>query len=161
MPMAMENLSIAQHRDTSWYAHTQSGSYKPKVRQFDVGDFVYFQRKPSGTLDTFSGRTILMIKTIKPSDVLELQGINGCIIRDHSKNYVPSHLLNLDLTIITSTWSPPLDYPCQVCQRTYNVDHMMLCNNCNGGYHLFCFKSELIQVPTGIWYCSSCSPTTP
>jgi hypothetical protein len=37
--MAMEN--IAQHQDTLWYAHTQGGSYKPKVRQFDVGYFVY------------------------------------------------------------------------------------------------------------------------
>ncbi len=44
MPMAMENLSIAQHRDTLQYAHTQNGSYKPKVRQYDVGDFVYLQR---------------------------------------------------------------------------------------------------------------------
>jgi hypothetical protein len=43
MPIAMENLSIAQHRDTSWYAHTRGGSYKLKVRQFDVGDFVYLQ----------------------------------------------------------------------------------------------------------------------
>jgi hypothetical protein len=42
--MAMENLSIAQHRDTLRYAHTRGGSYKPKVRQFDVGDFVYLQR---------------------------------------------------------------------------------------------------------------------
>ncbi len=42
MPMAMENLSIAQHQDTLRYAHTQGGSYKPKVKQFDVGDFVYF-----------------------------------------------------------------------------------------------------------------------
>jgi hypothetical protein len=41
MPMAMENLSIAQHRDTLRYAHTRGGSYKPKVRQFDVGDFMY------------------------------------------------------------------------------------------------------------------------
>jgi hypothetical protein len=43
MPMAMENLSIAQHQDTLQYAHTRGGSYKPKVRQFDVGDFVYLQ----------------------------------------------------------------------------------------------------------------------
>jgi len=42
MPMAMENLSIAQHRNTLRYAHTRGGSYKLKVRQFDVGDFVYF-----------------------------------------------------------------------------------------------------------------------
>ncbi len=39
MPMAMENLFITQHRDTLQYTHTQGGSYKPKVRQFDVGDF--------------------------------------------------------------------------------------------------------------------------
>jgi len=42
MFMAMENLSIAQHRNTLWYAHTQGDSYKLKVKQFDVGDFVYF-----------------------------------------------------------------------------------------------------------------------
>jgi hypothetical protein len=41
IPMAMKNLSIAQHRDTLRYAHTRGGNYKPKVRQFDVGDFVY------------------------------------------------------------------------------------------------------------------------
>ncbi len=41
MPMAMENLCIAQHQDTLWYAHTRGGSHKPKVKQFDVGDFVY------------------------------------------------------------------------------------------------------------------------
>jgi hypothetical protein len=41
MPMAMENLSIAQHRNTLRYAHTRNNSYKPKVKQFDVGDFVY------------------------------------------------------------------------------------------------------------------------
>jgi hypothetical protein len=42
MPMAMENLSITQHRDTLRYADTRGGSYKLKVKQFDVSDFVYF-----------------------------------------------------------------------------------------------------------------------
>ncbi len=41
MPMAMENLCIAQHQDNLRYANIRSGSYKPKVRQFDVGDFVH------------------------------------------------------------------------------------------------------------------------
>jgi hypothetical protein len=65
--MAMENLSIAQHRDALRYAHTRGGSYKPKVKQFDVGDFVYLQRQPNDTLDTSSSRTILRIKAIRPS----------------------------------------------------------------------------------------------
>jgi len=159
--MAMENFSIAQHWDTLWYAHTQGGSYKPKVRQFDVGDFVYFQRQRNDTLDTSSGHTILRIKVIRPSSVLKLQGADGCTIRDHSKNCAPCHLPNLDPTIIMSIWIPPLDYPCQVCQRTNNVDQMLFCDNCNGGYHLFCLKLELTQVLVDIWYCSSCSLVAP
>jgi hypothetical protein len=159
--MAMENLSIAQHRDTLQYAHRRDGSYKPKVRQFDVGDFVYLQRQPNDTLDTYSSCTILRIKAIKASSVLELQGADGCIIRDHSKNCAPCHLPNLDPTIIMLTWIPPLDYPCKVCQRIDDVDQMLLCDNYNGGYHLFCLKLEVTQVSADIWYCSSCFPTTP
>ncbi|KAH9539057.1 hypothetical protein CY35_15G039600 [Sphagnum magellanicum] len=136
MPMAMENLSIAQHRDTLRYAHTRGGSYKPK-------------RQPNDTLDTFSGHTILRIKVIRPLGVLELQGADRRTIRDHSKNCAPCHLPNLDPTIITSTWIPPLDYPCQVCQRTDDADQMLFCDNCNGGYHLFCLKPELTQVLAG------------
>jgi hypothetical protein len=72
MPMAMENLSIAQHRYTLRYAHTRSDSYKPKVRQFDVGDFMYFQRQLNDILDTSFSRTILRIKAIRPLSVLGL-----------------------------------------------------------------------------------------
>ncbi len=92
MPMAIKILSIAQHRDTLWYAHTRGGNYKPTVKQFDVGDFVYLKRQLNDTLDTSFGRTILRIKAIKLSYVLELQGVNGCTIQDHSKNCAPCHL---------------------------------------------------------------------
>jgi hypothetical protein len=131
------------------------------VRQFDVGDFVYLQQQPNDTLDTSFGRTILRIKAIRPSSVLELQGANGRIIWDHSKNYAPCHLPNLDPTIITLTCIPPFDYPCQVCQRTDDANQMLLCNNCNGRYHLCCLKPELIQVLAGIWHYPSCSRATP
>jgi hypothetical protein len=59
---------------------------------------------------------------IRPLSVLELQGANERTIWDHSKNYAPCHLLNLDPTIITLTWIPPFDYPCQVCQRTNDAN---------------------------------------
>jgi len=95
--------------------HTRGGNYKLKVKQFDVGDFVYLQQQPNDTLDTSYRHIIFRIKAIMPSSVLELQGVNGCIIQDHFKNYAPYHLPNLDPTIITSTSIPPLDYPCQVC----------------------------------------------
>jgi hypothetical protein len=131
------------------------------VKEFDVGDFVYLQRQPNDTLDTSFGHIILRIKAIRPSGVLELHVANGRTIRDHSKNCAPYHLPNLDPTIITSTWIPPLDYPCQVCQRTDDDDQMLLCDNCNGGYNLFYLKPKLTQIIVSIWYYSSCSLATP
>jgi hypothetical protein len=110
-PMPMESLSIAQRQDALRYANTRGDSYKPKVTQFHVSDFVSFQR-PNDILNIFSSRTILRIKVIMLSNVLELQGIDERIVRNHSKNCAPCHLLNLDPTIITSTWIPSFDYPC-------------------------------------------------
>jgi hypothetical protein len=92
------------------------------VKQFDVADFVYLQQQFNDTLDISSNHTILNIKAIRPSSVLELQGIDRRTIQDHSKNCAPYYLPNLDLTIITSGWIPPLDYPCQICERTNDVD---------------------------------------
>ncbi len=114
--MAMEILSIAQHQDTLRYAHTQGGNYKPKVKQFDVGDFVYLQQQPNDTLNTSSDCTILKMKAIKPSSVLELQGADERTIQDHSKNCDPYHLPNLHPTIITCS-----SYP---CLNHYNHNHI-------------------------------------
>ncbi len=75
VPMAMENLFIALHRNTLWYTHTQGGNYKPKVKQFNVGDFESFQQQPNDTLDISSVHIILKSKSIRPSGVLELQGM--------------------------------------------------------------------------------------
>ncbi len=44
------------------------------MKQFDVGDFVYFQWQPNDILNISYSRNILRIKAIKPSSVLELQG---------------------------------------------------------------------------------------
>jgi len=73
------------------------------VKQFDVDDFVYLQWQPNDTLDISFGCTILKIKAIKLSGVLELQEANGRTTQDHSKNCAPYHLPNLDPTIITLT----------------------------------------------------------
>jgi hypothetical protein len=38
---------------------------------------------------------------------------------------------------------------------------MLLCDNCNGGYHLFYLKPEFTQILVDIWYYSSCSFVAP
>jgi hypothetical protein len=55
MPMALENLSIAQHRDTLRYATIRGGGYRPQVRQFQPGDYVYLEQTAPTTLDVTVG----------------------------------------------------------------------------------------------------------
>jgi hypothetical protein len=51
---------------------------------------VYLQRQLNDTINTSSSCTILKIKSIRPSCVLELQGADGRTIRNHSKNCCPA-----------------------------------------------------------------------
>ncbi len=39
--MAMENLAIAQHRNTLQYATIYGGGYQPRVYKFELKDYVY------------------------------------------------------------------------------------------------------------------------
>jgi hypothetical protein len=59
MPTSFENLAIAQHRDTLRYAIIRGGGYRPSIRRFHVGDYVYLQHTAPTTLDVMAGRTIL------------------------------------------------------------------------------------------------------
>jgi hypothetical protein len=97
--------------ETPYGMHTQGGIYKPKVRQFDVGDFVYFQWQPNDILDTSFGRTILRIKVIMPLGVLELQGTNGCTLPP-AKLGSYHHHVNLDSSIWLSMSCMPKDKQC-------------------------------------------------
>ncbi len=46
------------------------------MKEFNVDDFMYFQRQPNDILDISSSHTILRIKAIKLLGVLELQKAN-------------------------------------------------------------------------------------
>jgi hypothetical protein len=77
MPMALENLSIAQHRDTLRYATIQGGGYRPQVRRFQLGDYVYLQQTAPTTLDVTAGRIILRVREVLGFGVLLLEGRDG------------------------------------------------------------------------------------
>jgi hypothetical protein len=55
IPMALENLSIAQHHDTLRYATIRGSGYRPQVRRFRLGDYVYLQQTAPTTLDVTVG----------------------------------------------------------------------------------------------------------
>ena len=102
--MAMENLSIAQHRNTLRYAHIRSGAYRPQLRRFWQGVHIYFQCEAPTTLNVRTGRTILWVKEVLLSGLL-LENNDGKECREHSKNCAPYHLpiestIHLELAIV-------------------------------------------------------------
>ena len=86
MPMAMENLSIAQHHNTLRYACIRSGAYRPQLQRFWQGYYVYLQREVPMTLDVRVGHTILWMKEVLPNGLLLLEDKDGRKCHEHSKN---------------------------------------------------------------------------
>lgn len=50
---------------------------------------------------------------------------------------------------------PPGDY-CEVCRKDDDEDKMLLCDDCDKGYHIFCLSNPLKAVPPGDWICDPC-----
>ena len=40
--------------------------------------------------------------------------------------------------------SPPSDAACEVCRSAAHETDMLLCDECNHGYHTFCLKVRLV-----------------
>ena len=154
--MAGDNLRIAQHRDTLRYAHTRSGAYKPKLRKFEVGDFVYVRRTHQTGLDLPTKPEVLRVTEVRPSGVLVLMGKCGQTIPMHMSQCAPCHLPNLDPTVDPLLARVAVDLPCEVC-RLPNDDHLMLlCDSCNTGWHTYCMRPPLDEIPEGDWICPRC-----
>ncbi len=45
---------------------------------------------------------------------------------------------------------------CQLCHSGDDEDSLLLCDGCDKGYHMYCFKPSITQVPDGDWYCFEC-----
>ncbi|XP_019757986.2 bromodomain adjacent to zinc finger domain protein 2B isoform X3 [Dendroctonus ponderosae] len=45
---------------------------------------------------------------------------------------------------------------CQFCQSGDNEDKLLLCDSCDRGYHTYCFKPKMDNIPEGDWYCHEC-----
>eukprot|EP00037_Helgoeca_nana_P031188 m.394382 g.394382 ORF g.394382 m.394382 type:complete len:1241 (+) comp28343_c4_seq5:276-3998(+) len=47
---------------------------------------------------------------------------------------------------------------CKVCRRSTDEQELLLCDGCNHGFHTFCLKPKLFEIPQGDWFCTTCKP---
>lgn len=66
------------------------------------------------------------------------------------------HLAQLDSSV---QWScSVLNARCKICRKKSDAENMLLCDNCNRGFHLNCLTPRLKSVPNGDWFCAVCKP---
>jgi hypothetical protein len=156
MPMALENLSIAQHRDTLRYATIRGGGYRPQVCRFQFGDYVNLQQTVPTTLDVTARRIILPVCEVLGSRVLLLEWRDGKFWKDHMRNCAPCHLPHIDGTVHLGTSHISAGLRCRLCGSAKRAAIMVIYDICSTGWHLECLIPPLLEVPVGQWSCPEC-----
>jgi hypothetical protein len=159
VPLIANRLAVAQQRDKLRYACTRSGAYLPLVRKFSVGDYVYLRRPNSASAIQISARQLIVrVMKVNANGVVVVQGRCGNTRSTHINSIAPCHLPHLDGTIDPSLAIPPADLACEVCNFPDDEGHMLLCDFCNLGWHMYCLDPPLERLPPAksAWLCPSC-----
>jgi hypothetical protein len=157
MSTAFENLSISQHKVTLRNATIRGGGYRPSIRRFHVGDYVYLQQTAPTTLDVTAGRTILRVREVLDSGVLMLEGRDGVVWKDHVRNCAPCHLPNVVGTMDPSVAVIRAGSRCMLCGSAGDAARMLVCDRCSTGWHMLCLTPPVDVVPAGRWVCPRCT----
>ena len=158
LPVVANNLAIAQHRDKLRYAMTRGGTYLPKLVKFAPGDFVYIRRNEKNhTLQIVARQYILRVLRVKESGVLVLQGRCGNTYEVNQEAAAPCHVPFLDGTIDPSLAIASVDLACEVCNLPDPEALILMCDSCGTGWHTFCLKPPLEDVPEGLFICPNCT----
>lgn len=157
---AGQNMLIAQQRDTLRYARVHDGSYLPRLRRFEVGDYVYTKAthggEPPSALRALAEPEVLRVREVRSSGVLVLEGRDGQRREENVLNCAPCHLSIQNPVVDWSQYRPPKDHPCRVCCHPDKESSLLICDGCHDGYHLACLTPPLRRVPKGRWFCREC-----
>jgi hypothetical protein len=145
-------MRTAHERDTRRFKAVRSGNYHPKVHHFHPGDHVFVLSQgltPGGSLGIKARNEVLTVKEIRRSGVLVLENQAGVTFNKHMDHCVPCLLPNIAGETYARLSKPGEDLPCQECQSPHNWADMLLCDNCDQGYHTYCLSPPLTEIPEG------------
>jgi hypothetical protein len=126
------------------------------VHRFRPGDYVYLQQTASTTLDVTTWRIILRVHEVLGLGVLLLEGHDGKLWKDHTRNCAPYHLPHIDGMVYPGTSHIPTGLRCRLCSSAKCSAIKIICDICSIGWHLECLTPPLLEVPVGQWACPEC-----
>jgi hypothetical protein len=154
------NLRLAHERNAARFKHQRSGLYVPKVHHFTPGDFVFLlhqgMKPPGGSLGIRARSEVLQVVEAKPSGVLVLRNQAGNLVHKHFEHCTPCTLPNIAGETYAGLQRPPASLACRKCGDPGDEGRMLLCDNCDDGWHTFCLDPPLADVPEGDWLCPKC-----
>ncbi len=55
------------------------------------------------------------------------------------------------------TWDPYDSTVCQICSIDKDDNQVVICDSCHNGFHMYCVRPVMVNIPKGDWLCSACS----
>ena len=107
------------------------------------------------TSDIKAMHTILQVKKMLPRGLLLLEDNDGRECHEHSRNCIPYHL-PIEDTVHPEPTVMPEDFICFVCGEKKRTATMLLCDQCQRGWHMTCLWPPLTSLPFGQWSCLRC-----
>ncbi|XP_059141416.1 tyrosine-protein kinase BAZ1B-like isoform X2 [Physella acuta] len=50
---------------------------------------------------------------------------------------------------------------CKICRKKCDETRLLLCDECNQAFHMYCLRPALSKLPSGDWFCPACMPRRP
>ena len=47
---------------------------------------------------------------------------------------------------------------CQICKALSDDHYLLICDECDRGYHTYCLRPVVVNIPREIWLCPKCNP---
>lgn len=85
-----------------------------------------------------------------------MEGRDGKIWKNHTRNCAPCHLLHIDGQIDTSSSQISAGLKCVLCGSAKCASTMVLCDICSTGWHTDCSTPPLQEILVGQWVCPKC-----
>jgi hypothetical protein len=132
----------------------------PKVYAYRPGDYVYMvnheDKIPGGATGIRVRAEILKVVKLGPSGTLELMNQAGRVFQTHKERVVPCLLPNVEGTTHPGLRPYNRMKACVACGDHRRGTKMLLCDNCDAGYHTYCLVPPLDEIPPGNWLCPVC-----